>query len=371
MPSVARADWFRARAVAGEEPANPESRESRAAGLALPRLKSEWIEGPQSDDDADEMSRRSHVATEARDELLLRAVETLGAPLAVVDRRGTVVLATESFRRELAEREGDAEEPFPPLDRLKERFNGRLEVRDITDAEGERIGHLILLGTDAASGAGEVLEEVASHVAHELRNPLGTISGFATLLQREFDPEDRRTKWVRKIIDAVARLDRMVTQLHLYVQQVQSHPRPVDLVEATREIFSFAEVKFGAHDAGVRFEYRFPEEPVYVLLDPHWWQEVVLILCSNAVQALADGGEVSVRIERGDEVAHVSVVDNGGGIPDEMRGKLFYPFFSSKPDGTGLGLAVARKLIRSMGGSIEVSSVPTGGTQVTISFQAV
>lgn len=214
------------------------------------------------------------------------------------------------------------------------------------------------------------LEDLASHVAHEIRNPLGTIAGFAALLEREFSPDDRRARWVRRIVEAVGRLDRMVTQLYLYVHPVKSQLRPVDLIEKTREVFSFAEVKFSAHQAKVRFEYEFPEEPVYVLLDPQWWQEVVLTICSNAVEALRDGGEVRVRIVSLPEEARVIISDNGCGVPEEMRGRLFWPFFSSKPDGTGLGLAVARKLLASMGASIELSPGEQGGTVVTITFQA-
>ncbi|NOZ55554.1 MAG: hypothetical protein GXO73_02030 [Calditrichaeota bacterium] len=213
--------------------------------------------------------------------------------------------------------------------------------------------------------------EVASHVAHEIRNPLGTIGGFASLLEREFPDDDRRRHWVRKIIDAVARLDRMVTQLHLYVQPVKAQVRPADLVEKTREAFEFAEIKFGAQDNNVIFDYSFPDEPVYVLIDPHWWQEVVLTISANAIQAMKQGGRVGVRVEADSDKAAVVVEDEGEGIDRDMDGKIFYPFFSSKPDGTGLGLNVAKKLLRSMGAAIEISSEPGRGTNVRMIFEKV
>ncbi len=302
-----------------------------------------------------------------RGQLVLSVLERADLPLAVFDPAGEPVVTSAGFRRYMAGLPGASGRLH-----LDEALNGagagfRLQALPVRDGEDQLMATLVV---PSDVGLPAFLEDLASHVAHEIRNPLGTIAGFAALLEREFSPDDRRARWVRRIVEAVGRLDRMVTQLYLYVHPVKSQLRPVDLIEKTREVFSFAEVKFSAHQAKVRFEYEFPEEPVYVLLDPQWWQEVVLTICSNAVEALRDGGEVRVRIVSLPEEARVIISDNGCGVPEEMRGRLFWPFFSSKPDGTGLGLAVARKLLASMGASIELSPGEQGGTVVTITFQA-
>lgn len=310
-----------------------------------------------------------HSYNQAEVSLILRALETAEFPFAVFDAREKLVFTTDGYRRRISKGEGVPPELRSPFQASEVEATGyRLELRAVEGSEGKKIGTVLTL---VPAEFPEFLEELASHVAHEIRNPLGTIAGFATLLEREFPAGDRRAKWVRRIVDAVARLDRMVAQLYLYVHPVRSHPRPLNLCECTKEAFSFAEIKFAAHEAHVTFRYELPDPPVYALVDPQWWQEVVMILCSNAVEAMRNGGEVIVRIEEDGGSARVVIADSGTGIPEEMRNRLFWPFFSSKPDGTGLGLAVARKLLHSMGASIELSGAQGSGTTVTITFAAV
>ena len=340
-------------------------------------------------------------------ELVRSAVAQLDAGFAVLDRRGRVLAASRDAALLLGVRQKKSSTDLvlprgeirrAVLEAVKETVataqpvlfslpvaaekdsDTGLAVRmfPASSAKGGVLGVLLTLeqpGTRRSDGEdpefSKLFAEVASHVAHEIRNPLGTIGGFASLLEREFSADDRRKHWVRKIIDAVARLDRMVTQLHLYVQPVKAQVRPADLVEKTREAFEFAELKFGASENGVVFDYVFPDEPVYVSMDPHWWQEVVLTISANAIQAMKRGGRVSVRVDANGDGAAVVVQDEGEGITGDMGGKIFYPFFSSKPDGTGLGLNVARKLLRAMGATIEVTSQPEQGTNVRMVFQKV
>ncbi len=345
--------------------------------------------------------------TERDLELLKAALWQIKAGILILDSRGKVLAATqdvaELFGLRRVKRTGEYVLPrgetrrtvlqamaevlgtgqptllsLPASETKDKRGAATARVFPVSGSHSGALGAVLLI-EKAREGESESQErefsalfaEVASHVAHEIRNPLGTIGGFASLLEREFAVDDRRRHWVRKIIDAVARLDRMVTQLHLYVQPVKAQVRPADLVEKTREAFEFAEIKFGAQENNVVFEYSFPEEPVYVLIDPHWWQEVVLTISANAIQAMKRGGRVSIRVEADGNTATVVVQDEGGGIDREMDGKIFYPFFSSKPDGTGLGLNVARKLLRSMGAGIDVSSEPGRGTSVRMAFERV
>jgi signal transduction histidine kinase len=248
-----------------------------------------------------------------------------------------------------------------------------------------------LMNTLAALG------QMAATVAHEIRNPLGGIAGFAGLLERDLSIGDPRRKWVKKIIEGVSSLNAIVTGLLNYTRPVRLNAHRIDLVSLIEESASFLEIDLARRpDQGISVAraYEAPDAPC--LADPEQMQQVFLNLLQNAAQAMPDGGTitVSVRVDAetrghgdaenppfsaspplpvGDEGrgwVEVAVADTGEGMSEEVQGRLFTPFFTTKENGTGLGLATARKIIEAHRGTIRVTSEVGRGSTFRIALPA-
>jgi len=208
-----------------------------------------------------------------------------------------------------------------------------------------------------------VIGELAARVVHEVRNPLVSIGGFARLVRRGFDQEDPRSDYLRIISDEVARLERIVQHLLDF-----SHPRTrmelteLNLNDLVREIVAMATVEAEAHGVSV-FE-SYSEELGTVTIDGDRLRQVLLNLIRNALDAMLDSGELRISTEALDgDRFQVTIRDTGPGIPPEQRDSVFDPGFTTRRDGTGFGLAIAKRLVDSQGGQITMrESEPRGCT---------
>ncbi len=238
------------------------------------------------------------------------------------------------------------------------------------------------------------LGQLSAGVAHEIRNPLAGIGTSAQVLLRRFEPRDERARFVRVILDEVARLDRIVTSLLQYAR-----PRSPELnsgslascIERVRDLSVDAVTQSGV-EVEVDVAPRLP--PVYI--DADLVVQVLLNVTLNAVQAMPHGGRLRYEVRavrrrppargpgrrasdapRGRAEAEVGgwvglqqvrVSDTGTGIPRGLLSKLFDPFFSTKPQGTGLGLSISQTIMQEHGGSISVASREGRGTTVLLDF---
>ena len=238
-------------------------------------------------------------------------------------------------------------------------FNDLTEVKRL-ESEVRRMHTLAALG------------EMAATVAHEIRNPLGGIASFANLLERDLAPDDPGRRLVGKIVEGVARLNRIVSSLLSYTRPLNLNTQPVDLAAAVEEAAAYFEVDSEGRSPGVSIRRDFPAQSCVCQVDGERFRQVVLNLLLNAAQAMPGGGTIDLRIagaarEDGDR-ALVEVRDTGAGIADDVRGKLFTPFFTTKQDGTGLGLVTSRKIVEAHGGRLTVDSVPGEGACFTIAL---
>lgn len=221
------------------------------------------------------------------------------------------------------------------------------------------------------------LGQMAASFAHQVRNPLGGIAGFASLLDRDLPEGDYRRRYVQKLLEGVAHLNRIITSLATYVTPIKPRFKTVPLRAFLAEALDSFKKNWVGPEKDIRISYQSAPKPeVKLLLDPELLNDVLQRILQNAGEAMPRGGEISVSVRtlsapQGSSWA-VDIQDRGAGIPPEMMDKVFTPLTSSKPDGAGLSLAYARKVLHALGGEITLSSNASDskdrGTLVTLTL---
>ncbi len=225
------------------------------------------------------------------------------------------------------------------------------------------------------------LGEMAAGLAHEIRNPLGNIGSTASLLKRKLDGNDSGILALNNIVQEVRRLNQTVTQCLEYAKPVHLKPRSVNLAVLVRE--ALQEVRSAWPGSRIQVTEKLPEESVEVMADGFQLRQVFHNLVANAFDAMSGAGslEITVGLESSDRgtagggppadpelprYAVVRIKDSGRGITPEVRERLFFPFFTTKPGGSGIGLAVAKKIVDSHRGVIDVESEPGAGAAFSV-----
>ncbi|MBW1806451.1 MAG: PAS domain S-box protein [Deltaproteobacteria bacterium] len=238
---------------------------------------------------------------------------------------------------------------------------------NIINEEGDHVGSVIIL-----RDLGEVrrlqdeirrkeklaaLGGLAAGVAHEIRNPLSSIKGMASYFGSKFKDgsEDREAAIV--MAREVDRLDRVISELLYFARPSELKLKPVDINELLEH--SVRLVRQDAETKGVKVDWSGSQDLPRVSIDPDRFSQCLLNLHLNAIQAMGEGGVLTIRSLRGENrEIKVEISDTGKGIdPDDLK-RIFDPYFTTKPSGTGLGLAIVHKIIEAHQGRIEVDSVP-------------
>lgn len=212
------------------------------------------------------------------------------------------------------------------------------------------------------------LGKMAAGVAHEVRNPLSSIKGLATLLGAKFAPASPEQEAAGLLVNQVERLNRAISELLDYARPLPLRRSPVDLNQLFADSLKLMEGE--AETLGISLLRQANPDLPAISADPDRLDQVLLNLYLNSFQAMPEGGELRVGAESaadGREVI-ITVSDNGQGIPPELLGQVFDPYVTGKADGVGLGLAMAYKIIDEHGGRITISSQPGQGTTVTITL---
>jgi PAS domain S-box-containing protein len=213
------------------------------------------------------------------------------------------------------------------------------------------------------------LGEMAGQVAHQIRNPLGAIAGFAALLDRDIAQDDPRKRLIRKIIEGVGNLDRIIGHLVFLARPVEPNFRKVNLKWLLNDVLEHIAFESRAEGKAIRFAKKFPRQKVEGYVDPQLFQQMMLHLFRNAVQAIEEEGEISLQLQKIQGGGfRVVLRDNGRGMPPGIQERLFHPFATTRQRGTGLGLPIARKIVELHRGKIEIKSREKRGTRVTLEF---
>lgn len=209
------------------------------------------------------------------------------------------------------------------------------------------------------------LGELAAHLAHEIRNPLGGIKGFANLLHQELDDRPDLKQMASHIVEGADALNRFVSNVLVYARPPRLEIENIDLVALIEELRQWM-LADSSWNPKIVFQI-LPSVPhLWVPLDAQLMKTALLNLFVNAVQAMPQGGTLTVSLENDLSWATIRVEDTGGGIPAELLQKIFTPFFTTKEEGNGLGLSEVQKVIQAHQGWIDVQTELEHGTVFSI-----
>jgi two-component system sensor histidine kinase HydH len=245
----------------------------------------------------------------------------------------------------------------------------------LSEENGAFVGHVLLFRdmTEIRRLEEEVarsrrlasLGSLAAGVAHEIRNPLSSIKGFATWFRERYReiPEDRETADV--MIREVDRLNRVITQLLEFARPLTMNRVSAPIHAVIRHAVKMVEGEAQAKRIAVETD--LSQEIKEIPLDADRMTQVLLNLFQNAIGAMEGGGRLRISLDRFDERwVRIRIADTGIGIPKEEIPRVFDPYFTTRPSGTGLGLAIVHKIVEAHGGEVGLESEPGRGTTVTL-----
>ncbi|REK22073.1 MAG: sensor histidine kinase [Planctomycetota bacterium] len=209
------------------------------------------------------------------------------------------------------------------------------------------------------------LGEVASYVAHEVRNHLVPVSLYVDLLKRRCATDTKSLEIADKVATCVEALENTVSDLLNFAADPNPTPRPVQLDCLVRDVVDSLGEQLNAQGIETTVEMT-GDTTVHV--DADMTRSVLLNLVFNAMDAMPEGGEIVISGEACGSDVELEVADSGPGLTDDVRAHLFEPFYTTKRDGTGLGLAHVERIVRAHGARIRVRNCPEGGAAFTIQF---
>jgi len=255
-----------------------------------------------------------------------------------------------------------SDEPLSPGDSIHASTSGPTPRAGILSADGDKEALLVRL---------------AAGLAHEIKNPLSTMAINLALLDEEWggarrasgapEPgarEQRCLKRVHTLQREVRRLETIVDDFLRFARGGQINRAPADLCALVREVLEFVEPEDRAQ--GIRHHVHLPAGLPLVMLDTGAFRQAVLNLVVNARQAIPDGGELIVRVERQGNFVELTLTDTGVGMTQEDLERCFEVYYSTKKGGTGLGLSTTRRIVEEHDGTITVVSEKGRGTSFSI-----
>ncbi len=245
----------------------------------------------------------------------------------------------------------------------------------LLDHQGKKIGRVLVMRDVGEIRSMEqqlensrrlaALGSMAAGIAHEVRNPLGTLRGLAHFFGSEEGASDACKKYSKFMISEVDRLNLLVTELLQFGAPRELKHDKIEVKTLVEKVVALLEKDF--KEQGIRFVHRCDED-TDLYGDPDLLLQALLNLLKNSIQATPSGGEISLDIGKNGESSRIAVSDSGVGMTEETRRKMFDPFYTTKKKGTGLGLAVSHRIVERHHGHFEIQSVVDAGTTITMVF---
>jgi two-component system sensor histidine kinase PilS (NtrC family) len=269
-------------------------------------------------------------------------------------------------------------------------------ISPLTNPEGASIGHTLIFQditkfkemedqmkrVDKMAAVGLL----AAGMAHEIRNPLASLSGSIQMLKLELVLDESQKHLMDITLRESERLNALITDFLLFAHPPQTNKMPWEISKLFEETIDLLTHSPTFHD-GIQVIRSHPHEEIKAMIDSDQMKQVFWNLLINAAQAMSNGGEIRIHIEKGKDAlvgknvpwiflskgkewVRISIADSGQGIPPEEKEKIFEPFFTTKEGGTGLGLSIVHKIIENHNGVIKVESDVGKGSTFTIFLPA-
>ncbi len=323
-------------------------------------------------------------------------VRNMPTGLLAVDMAGEITAENEAARQILGEK---LERPFSEMRSMAKKMaaSGKVMYQEfnlvtkqnrklrldmtgspLLDEEGTMIGFLFLFrDLTKVHGLEKELEttrrlaaigKFAGGVAHEIRNPLSSIKGFASYFMKRYQDEPKDVETAAIMVQEVERINRSITQLLEFARPLAAQKEDVEIASLLDHSLRLVEHDLKEKNIASRIELR-PEVTSFSL-DPEHLSQILLNLYRNAIQAMEESGELSIVVALAIENngLEITVGDDGHGIDAETLEHIFDPYFTTRSDGTGLGLAIVHRMVENLGGTIRVNSQPGKGTEFILFF---
>jgi signal transduction histidine kinase len=256
-------------------------------------------------------------------------------------------------RVEFAERKDD-------VGQLGRQFNEMIQELARNRAELERLHQIEMARAEHLATIGEL----AAGLAHEIRNPLAGIAGVVEVFGKELPAQSSSRAVLPEVQEEIRHIQSILNDLLAYARPRPPDVHLADLNATVEQAVSLARQQVRTRPIEIAFEPR--KEIPSVEHDPVQIQQVVLNLLLNGIQAIANQGRIDVGVRQEGAYAVVRITDTGKGIPREALAKIFKPFFTTRKEGTGLGLPLAKGIVESHKGRIAVTSEPGHGAQFDV-----
>ncbi len=225
---------------------------------------------------------------------------------------------------------------------------------------------LELKAREAAEVQLKSLGTMAASLAHEIRNPLGAMKGLTQLAQEELPVDHSAQRQLRTVVNEAERLEKLVTDLLDFARNKEPQIREFNLVELLSDLKTMLQSRLEA--SGTSLELSLDSDPLYLRSDPAGLRQILLNVLMNAIDASPAKGVVRLTAARGDNdgLLILQIDDEGAGLGQKLPGDLFQPFVTTKVRGTGLGLAVSKQIVESLGGTMNLGNLPQGGARCSV-----
>jgi len=209
-----------------------------------------------------------------------------------------------------------------------------------------------------------IIGEMSTYLAHEIRNPLFAIGGFANSLFKSPNLNEKDREKAQILVEETKRLDKMLTSMLNFVRPSQALEKEVNLLAVSQSAAELMTIGYGKNGYGIEVSFTSPLPSV--LGDEDALKQCVINLIKNSIEAMPGGGKVALNLGLDSDYVVLEVTDTGIGMNEHEQDRVFNPFYSTKEEGDGLGLAMIKKIIEEHGGKVELISRTGQGTTVSL-----
>jgi len=243
--------------------------------------------------------------------------------------------------------------------RIHEALGVKIEELEQTNIELAKAQDLLIRNERLTA-----IGEVSARLAHEIRNPLSTIGGFARSIPIKYNDMERTIRNARIIVEEVERLEHILTNVLDFSKPSVPKKAPTDINELAKDTVAILEGSFLSN--GVVSVLTFSEEKLIADIDATQIKQVMINVIQNGLFAMPEGGALEIRTGREDNTIRIDITDTGTGIPTDYLDNIFEPFFTTRGGGTGLGLSISNIIVRNHNGYIKINTEEGKGTTVSI-----